>query len=78
MNKQDLNNLIRWSVDVDGERFAKEIYGRNERVFIDDYVIGKFHDMQRNLIRWIAGLDPQNRQFLCDAINNNNTNEELK
>ena len=79
MNTQDLNNLIRWSVDVDGERFAKEIYKDNDgRVFIDEYVVGKFHDMQRNLISWIASLDKQRRQNLCDAVNNNQTNERVK
>lgn len=78
MNKQDISNLIRWAVDTDGEKFAKDIYGRNERVFVDEYTRGKFSDMQRNLIGWIASLDPQNRQHLADAINNNPTNEETK
>ena len=43
MNKTDLNRLIRWSVDTDGIKFAKEIYQRNEP---DEYTRDKFIGMQ--------------------------------
>jgi len=76
MNKKDINNLIRWAVDTNGEKFAKEIYGRNDRDFIDDYTNDKFHLMQKNIIMWIASLDDKNRQHLADAINNNPTNKD--
>ena len=66
MNKTDLNRLIRWTVDTDGVKFAKEIYQREEP---DDYTVGKFRGMQTNLIHWIANLDGKNRQRLADAIN---------
>tara|TARA_Y100001951_G_C11123859_1_gene174365 strand:+ start:57 stop:407 length:351 start_codon:yes stop_codon:yes gene_type:complete len=79
MNKKDLDNLIRWAVDTDGIKFAKEIYGRSgdydDENSTDEYTRGKFAGMQKNLIHWIANLDPQNRQHLADAINNNPTNE---
>ena len=71
---QDLNNLIRWSVDTDGVKFAKEIYNKEQP---DEYTRGKFHDMQSKLVHWVANLDYNHRQRLCDAINNNPTNEEV-
>ena len=67
MNKADLNRLIRWTVDTDGVKFAKEIYQREEP---DEYTRDKFRGMQTNLIHWIANLDNKNRQRLADAINN--------
>ena len=66
MNTTDINRLIRWSVDTDGVKFAKEIYQRDEP---DEYTRGKFQDMQSKLIIWIANLDGHNRQRLADAIN---------
>ena len=67
MTKSDLNNLIRWTVDTDGFQFAKEIYSREE---LDEYTRGKFTDMQKHLVRWIASLDDKNRKRLTRAINN--------
>ena len=66
MNKKDINRLIRWAVDTDGFKFAKEIYQRNEP---DEYTREKFKGMQTNLIHWIANLDGNNRQRLANAIN---------
>jgi len=66
MNKTDLNRLIRWAVDTDGIKFAKEIYQRNEP---DEYTRDKFIGMQNNIIHWIANLDENNRQRLANAIN---------
>jgi len=67
MNPNDLNNLIRWTNDTDGYQFAKEIYSREEP---DEYTRGKFSDMQKHLIRWVASLDYKNRERLAKAINN--------
>ena len=66
MNKTDLNRLIRWAVDTDGFKFAKEIYQREEP---DSYTRDKFKSMQNSLIIWIANLDGKHRQRLADAIN---------
>ena len=66
MNKTDINRLIRWTVDTDGYKFAKDIYQRDEP---DEYTREKFRGMQTNLIHWIANLDGNNRQRLVDAIN---------
>ena len=66
MNKKDINRLIRWAVDTDGFKFAKEIYQREEP---DEYTREKFKGMQTNLIHWIANLDGNNRQRLANAIN---------
>ena len=67
MNTTDINRLIRWAVDTDGVKFAKEIYQRDEP---DEYTRDKFRGMQSYLINWIANLDYKNRQRLADAINN--------
>jgi len=67
MTQDDLNNLIRWTNDTDGYQFAKEIYNREEP---DEYTRGKFSDMQKHLIRWVASLDYKNRERLTKAINN--------
>ena len=66
MNTTDINRLIRWTVDTDGVKFAKEIYQRDEP---DEYTIGKFKGMQDRLIIWTANLDSKHRQRLADAIN---------
>ena len=66
MTTKDLNNLIRWCVDTDGIQFAKDIYDGDE---INEYKQGKFRLMQERLIMWIASLDNENRQKLCNAIN---------
>ena len=66
MNKTDINRLVRWTVDTDGVKFAKEIYQRDEP---DEYTRDKFRGMQTYLINWIANLDSKNRQRLADAIN---------
>ena len=67
MTQDDLYNLIRWTNDTDGYQFAKEIYDREEP---DEYTRGKFSDMQKHLIRWVASLDYKNRERLTKAINN--------
>jgi len=67
MIQDDLYNLIRWTNDTDGYQFAKEIYNIEEP---DEYTRGKFSDMQKHLIRWIASLDYKNRERLTKAINN--------
>ena len=67
MTPNDLFNLIRWTNDTDGYQFAKEIYNREEP---DEYTRGKFTDMQKHLVRWIASLDDKNRERLARAINN--------
>ena len=67
MTQDDLYNLIRWTTDTDGYQFAKEIYNREEP---DEYTRGKFSDMQKHLIRWVASLDYKNRERLAKAINN--------
>ena len=63
---KDIERIIRWSVDTDGYKFAKEIYQRDEP---DEYTRGKFKDMQDRFINWIANLDDGNRQNLQRAIN---------
>ena len=66
MNKTDINKMIRWAVDTDGVKFAKDIYQQEEP---DEYTRGKFHGMQTFFINWVANLDYKNRQRLADAIN---------
>ena len=70
MNKQDIDNLIRWAVDTDLKTFSEDAYGVTGTAFYrsDDYLKGKFRLMQRDFIRWIAQLG--NRDRLIKAINN--------
>ena len=63
---KDIERIIRWAVDTDGYKFAKEIYERDEP---DEYTTGKFKDMQDRFINWIANLDDTRRQNLQRAIN---------
>tara|TARA_R100000664_G_C2640138_1_gene65530 strand:- start:73 stop:312 length:240 start_codon:yes stop_codon:yes gene_type:complete len=78
MTSKDIDNLVRWSVDTDLEKFAKEAYGATGTAFIrsDDYLKGKFRDMQSNFIRWIAGLSENNRERLANNITKGETNEK--
>ena len=64
---KDIDNLVRWAVDTDGLKFAKDMY-RQDGV-IDDYTREKFRKMQTNFIGWIAELDSGNRDALKRAIN---------
>ena len=67
MTTKDLNNLIRWCCDTNGEQFAKDIYNGYE---MNEYKTGKFMMMQTKLMPWIASLDYENRELLVKAINN--------
>ena len=67
MTTKDLNNLIRWCCDTNGEQFAKDLY--NGDGFINEYKSGKFRLMQDKTIHWIASLDYENRELLVKAIN---------
>ena len=79
LTAKDINNIVRWAVDTDGLKFGSEIYQKDrEETERDDYVSGKFRDMQDRFIHWVANLDNQNKQRLADAINNNPTNEVEK
>ena len=62
MTSKDIDNLVRWSIDVDLMTFAEEAYGVTGTAFnrSDDYLKSKFRDMQSNFIRWIAGLSENN------------------
>ena len=77
MNRKDINNLIRWSVDVGIVRFAEDSYGITGTPYerFDDYIKGKYRLMHDNFIMWVASLDDQNRERLARSINNNKTNE---
>ena len=69
MTKFTTQQLIRWTVDVNGFEFASEIYGRTEEDFNSDgYCSGKFIQMQSNLITWMANLDPRNKEILAQSI----------
>ena len=73
MNKKDINNLIRWAVDSDLEKFSEDAYGVTGTAFDvaseGDYLRDKFKQMQSNFIMWISGLSDNNRERLTRAIN---------
>ena len=69
MTKFTVQQLIRWTVDINGFEFASEIYGRSEEDFNrDGYCVGKYHQMQDNTVLWMANLDPQNQEKLARSI----------
>ena len=79
MTSKDIDNLVRWSVDTDLEKFAEVAYGITGSAYdlVDkSYLRGKFRDMQTNFIRWIAGLDSRNRDRLANNITKGETNEK--
>ena len=62
----NVNKIVRWAIDTDGFKFAKEIYNREEP---DEYTRDKFRGMQTNFIHWIANLDDTHRGRLVAAVN---------
>ena len=80
MNSKDIDKLIRWSVDSDLQQFSEDAYGITGSAFDrmnqgDDYLVGKFKQMQSNFIMWIAGLSELNRMRLANNITKGETNE---
>mgnify|MGYP001294997162 CR=1 FL=1 len=79
MNKNDLNKLVRWSVDSDLKQFGEDAYGVTgtayEIAMGGDYLRGKFKQMQNNFIMWLGGLDSKNRERLARNITFRKTEE---
>ena len=80
MNSKDIEKIIRWAVDTDLQQFSEDAYGITGSAFDrmnqgDDYLVGKFKQMQSNFIMWIAGLDSRNRERLANNITKGETNE---
>jgi len=78
MNKHDIEKIVRWAVDSDLQQFSEDAYGITGSAFDrmnqgDDYLVGKFKQMQSNFIMWIAGLSDINRGRLIRAINKQKT-----
>ena len=74
MNSKDIDRLVRWSVDSDLQQFSEDAYGITGSAFDrmnqgDDYLVGKFKQMQSNFIMWVASLSDGNRDRLKRAIN---------
>ena len=70
MNKRDLDKLVRWAVDTDKKKFAEDAYGITGTAYdrTDDYISGKFKQMQNDFIMWLGGLDGKNRVRLARNI----------
>ena len=82
MNKHDIEKIVRWSVDSDLQQFSEDAYGITGSAFDrmnqgDDYLVGKFNQMQSNFIMWIAGLSDINRGRLNRAINKQKTLDDV-
>ena len=78
MNKHDIEKIVRWAVDSDLQQFSEDAYGITGSAFDrmnqgDDYLVGKFKQMQSNFIMWIAGLSEKNRGRLARNITFNET-----
>ena len=81
MNKRDIDRLVRWAVDSDLQKFSEDAYGITGSAFDrmnqgDDYLSGKFKQMQSNFIMWLGGLDSKNRVRLARNITFNQTEGE--
>ena len=81
MDRHDLNRLVRWAVDSDLQKFSEDAYGITGSAFDrmeqgDDYLLGKFKQMQSNFIMWLGNLDDRNRARLSNNITFNETEEE--
>ena len=76
MNKRDLDKLVRWAVDTDKKKFAEDTYGVTGTAYeaYDEYIGGKFKDMQTRFIMWLGGLDGKNRERLARNITFNESN----
>ena len=74
MKSQDIENMVRWSVDVELRQFSEDAYGVTGTAFEiakeGDYLRDKFKQMQSNFIMWISGLDSRNKARLSENINN--------
>ena len=72
MKSQDIENMVRWAVDVKLRQFAEDSYGVTGTAFDvvseKDYLRGKFQQMKSSFIMWIAGLSENNRTRLATAI----------
>ena len=82
MNSYDIEKIVRWAVDSDLQQFSEDAYGITGSAFDrmnqgDDYLVGKFNQMQSNFIMWIAGLSDINRGRLNRAINKQKTLDDV-
>ena len=73
MNRRDVEQIVRWAVDSDLEKFAEDAYGVTGTAFDvleseGGYLREKFKQMQSNFIMWIAGLSEGNRDRLARNI----------
>jgi hypothetical protein len=73
MTSKDIEKMVRWSVDSNLQQFSEDAYGITGSAFDtmnqgDDYLVGKFKQMQSNFIMWIASLDNKNRERLANNI----------
>ena len=70
---KDIYKIVRWAVDTDLKKFAEDAYGVTGTAFDvaseEDYLRGKFRQMQSNFIMWLGGLSNNNRDRLKRAIN---------
>jgi len=77
MNKIDMDTLVRWAIDTDKKKFAEDAYGITGTAYdrTDDYISGKFKDMQTRFIMWLGGLSSKNKVRLARNITFNKTEE---
>ena len=67
LNAKMLHNIAQWSYDADYHMFRSDL---NMKGFTDDYVHGKFHEMQANFSRFLGSLSNTYLENLAEAINN--------
>ena len=67
MTGKELRKLAVYCFNVDGNKFAKDVYGKDEA---DSYTREKFAKMQNNTVAWIGELDDIRLNNLAKAVNN--------
>ena len=64
-----IEKLARWAFNTDYRQFRTDL-GFDDDMFVDEYVVEKFHLMQGNLGRFLGSLSKKHRNSLVNALDN--------
>ena len=67
----------KWSFNVMGDEYIKQMHHRTKETDYGDYAIGKFKMMQKNFGDWYGSLDGTHRRRLSEIIYERIYNNEL-
>jgi len=75
--EKTLYEARKWSFNVMGDEYIKQMHNRTRETDYGDYAIGKFKMMQQNFGDWYASLDGTHRRRLSKIIYERIYNNEL-